>query len=315
MQILTMTMNPSIDKSSAVDRVVADRKLRCREPSFEPGGGGINVSRVIKILAGESTALYPAGGASGDHIQKLLNDRDITQKVIRIEGWTRENLMVIEESDGRQYRFGMPGPALSREEWTRCLESLFEFEAQPEYLVASGSLPAGVPESFYADIARRCRENNTRLVVDTSGEALRHAVREGVFLIKPNMRELRMLARGDIESEGEQEDFVRSIIGKGQSRYVVVSLGAGGVLAASGDSLERLRAPSVRIVSKVGAGDSTVAGIVLGLSQGKPFREAVKLGMAAGSAAVMTSGSQLCRREDVFNLYDCLSETPRAPRA
>lgn len=306
MTVLTVTMNPSIDKSSSVDRVLPDRKLRCNPPSFEPGGGGINVSRVLKTLGGDSTALYPMGGPPGRLFGELLDAQEIPHRPIGISGWTRENLMVLEQSDGQQFRFGMPGPELSPGEWDKCLERIVDFDPRPDFVVASGSLPPGTPKEFYALLARSCRDRGIDLIVDTSGDALKKAVEEGVFLIKPNMRELCMLAGEDLEGERGQEDFVRSLIAAGRCRFVVVSLGAAGVLAASEESMERLRAPSVTIVSKVGAGDSTVAGTVFGLSQGKTFKDAVRMGMAAGSAAVMTPGSMLCRREDVFNLYDRL---------
>lgn len=151
-KIVTLTLNPAIDKSTTVKTIVPDKKLKCSNPVFEPGGGGVNVSRAIKKLGGNSTAIYVAGGYSGKFYQHLLNNEGIESCVIEIEGHTRENMIVVDESSKLQYRFGMPGPALKNEEWQKCLDIL-EKSSGVEYIVASGSLPDGVPEDFFARLA------------------------------------------------------------------------------------------------------------------------------------------------------------------
>jgi len=303
MQITTVTMNPTIDKSSRVARVVAERKLRCRPPVFEPGGGGINVSRAIRNLGGESLAVFPAGEShTGRFFKELIEGEDLACRAVSVQARTRESLMIYEASTGQQYRFGMPGEELAEADWQACLEAVFEADATPDYLVASGSLPPGAPEDFYARMADRCREKAIRLVVDTSGDPLCRAAEAGVFLLKPNLNELKTLAGCELDEEADQEEMVRTLVDKDHCRYVVLSLGAAGVLAASEAGIERLRAPTVKIQSKVGAGDSTLAGITLKLSQGAGFREAVTYGVAAGAAAVMTPGSELCRGDDVERL-------------
>jgi len=301
--VVTLTMNPTIDKSAAIGHVAPDRKLRCEEPRHDPGGGGVNVSRAMRRLGGQSLALYPAGGALGQLLQELLDEEGVRHQAIPINGMTRENLTVAEASTGQQYRFGMPGPSLEEEDWQRCLEELSTLESGPDYVVASGSLPLGVPDDFYARVARQVHDRGGRLLLDTSEEPLRAAAAEGVYLLKPNMRELRQLAQSDIEDEAAQEAAVRELVERGQAEVVLLSLGAAGALLATADRLERLRAPSVPIKSKIGAGDSMVAGIVLGLSRGRSVVEAALLGIAAGSAAVMTPGTELCRREDTERLF------------
>jgi 6-phosphofructokinase 2 len=236
-------------------------------------------------------------------LQGLLDQEGLNHSPISIEGLTRQNVIVLEESSGRQFRFGMPGPTLHEAEWKRCLEVLETLAPKPDYLVGSGSLSPGVPDDFYARVARIATKRGIQLIVDTSGEALRLAARAGVYLLKPNMRELRALADHEIKDELEQERVVTEIIRKGGSELVVVSLGTAGALMASKEGCERLRAPTVPIQSKVGAGDSMVAGIVLSLAQGKSPRDAVRFGVAAGAAAAMTPGTELCRREDTERLY------------
>jgi 6-phosphofructokinase 2 len=197
MKIVTLTMNPAIDQSALVDRVVPDRKLRCKPPTFEPGGGGINVSRAIQRLGGESLAIYPAGGSMGEFIEEMLNSQKLNHDVVKIDGRTRQNLMVYEESTDQQYRFGMPGPRLNKNEWRQCLKATLKVKPKPEYVIASGSLPDGVPEDFYARLADLCKENGVNLIVDTSGEPLRRAAKADVFLIKPNLRELKYLEKSN----------------------------------------------------------------------------------------------------------------------
>ncbi len=301
--ILTLTINPTIDKSSRVDNVVPEHKLRCKSPRYEPGGGGINVSRAIKRLGGKSVAFYPVGGPSGQMLRNLLEEEGLLHHPIQMEGWTRENLTVYEESTGQQFRFNMPGPTLQEKDWNRCLTELSEFDPKAAYIVASGSLPQGVPKDFYARVANLAKGFGARMIVDTFGEALRLAARAGVYLLKPNMRELRDLAEQEIRDESQQEAVAMEIVKSGHAEAVVVSLGPAGALMVSKEGYERLRAPTVPIESKVGAGDSMVAGIVLSLAQGKSLRDAVRFGVAAGAAAVMTPGTELCRLEDTERLY------------
>lgn len=301
--IVTLTLNPAIDKSSSVDHVVAERKLYCDAPRFEPGGGGINVSRAVRKLGGDSLAIYPSGGAAGETLQQLLSREGLRHRPVPVKGWSRENWIVLETATGLQYRFGMPGPELSSGEWQACLEQLFSGEVRPDYLVASGSLPPGVPDDFYARVARLGKQHGARVVIDAAGEPLRLALREGVFLIKPNIREFREMVGAGGDDEAKVLGLAKKIVLEGQSEVVLISLGAAGVLLVSDSGVERLHPPTVPIVSKVGAGDSMVAGAVLSLARGNPLREAVRFGVAAGTAAVMTPGTELCRRDDAERLY------------
>jgi 6-phosphofructokinase 2 len=301
--IVTFTINPSIGTSVRVEQVIPERKLRCRVPRSEPGGGGINVSRAVKILGGRSTAVFTAGGAFGALLESLLDQEGIVSLPVPISRSTRENFTVHEETSGQQFRFGMPGPRLENGEWKKCLEVVLSMAPKPDYLVASGSLPPGVPPDFFAHIAVRARKRGTRLIVDTSGEPLLHAAKAGVFLLKPNLRELGVLSGGKIENESQAEALAGKWAREGCCEGVLVSMGAGGALLVSPQGAERMQAPTVPIESKVGAGDSMVAGTVLALARGRSLTEAARFGVAAGAAAVMTPGTELCRREDAKRLY------------
>jgi 6-phosphofructokinase 2 len=304
--IVTMTLNPTVDKSSSVAHVVAEHKLYCTPPRFEPGGGGVNVSRAIKKLGGNSRLLYPAGGLTGKRLQELLDEEGLNHRPFPICGMIRESLIILEESTGQQYRFGMPGPQLQKKEWEPFLQELSAMEPSPDYVVASGSLPPGVPPDFYARVARAGKEKGTKVIIDVAGEALEQAIKEGVFLIKPNVREFRELVGKEVKEEAQIKTEAQKMVQGGRCEVLVISLGAAGALAVSEDFAEHILPPTVPIVSKVGAGDSMVAGIVLSLARGKPLRESVLFGVAAGTAAVMTPGTELCRREDAERLYEVM---------
>lgn len=308
--IATITMNPAIDVSTAVAQVVSDRKLRCGAAVLDPGGGGINVARVIHRLGGEVLALFTSGGSTGSLLEDLLAAEGVPHVALPVAQRTRENLNVLEESSGRQFRFVLQGPVLAGIEWRRCLRAVARLDPFPGYLVASGSLPPGTPDDFYALLARLTRERGSRLVLDTSGEPLRKALEEGVYLVKPSVTELRALAGRPAAEEDELVSAARELVRAGRSRVVVLSLGAGGLLWLSEGGGERLAAPSVTVRSGVGAGDSLLAGVVLGLAGGQPMPEAMRFGLAAATASVMREGTRLCRREDVQRMLPAVHGAP-----
>ena len=299
--VVTLTLNPALDVATRVGSVAPEIKLRCAAPRFHPGGGGINVSRAIRFLGGESSAVYAAGGHNGTMLARLLDGEGIDNHPVTISGITRENVVVYEEGTGLQYRFTMPGPALNADEWIACLEALFNLE--PAFIVASGSLPPGVPSEIYGEITRYARENGIRVILDTAGDALNRAIGKGVYLLKPNLRELERFAGEALPGEGQIRAAGQRLIAQGLAEVMVVSLGAAGAAVITSADCVFLRAPIVPIKSKVGAGDSMVAGIVLGLAQGCDLIDAARLGVAAGSAAVMTAGTELCREEDAMRLF------------
>ena len=304
-KIVTLTLNPALDVGTRVNSVAPEIKLRCGVAQYDPGGGGINVSRAIRFLGGESTAVYTAGGHHGAMLRQLIEREGIDQRALPIAGVTRQSFVVYEESTTLQYRFTMPGPVLSADEWIACLETLFDLE--PAYIVASGSLPAGVPLEFYGEITRYAREYGIRVIVDSAGEALQRAFGSGVFLMKPNLRELELFAGETIKDEAHIKTVARRLIAEGLSEVLVVSMGAAGALLISADTSLRMRAPVVKVRSKVGAGDSMVAGLVMRLAQGKGLEDALRYGIAAGSAAVMSPGTKLCQKRDADRLYDAMT--------
>lgn len=300
-KIITITFSPCIDKSTSIPSLIPEKKLKCAAPKLEPGGGGINVARAIKKLGGKAIAVYPAGGYTGKYFNALLQQENVPVKIIESSGETRENIIVLDESTNRQYRFGMPGTGLKEKEWRQCLKVIEEIK-DVEFIVASGSLPPGVPLDIFARIAVIAKKKAAKLVVDTSGEALKHAANEGVYLLKPNLGELSSLIGLEKINVSEIEDIAKKVIEKGHCEVIVVSMGEGGAMLVTKNETHRAVSPSVKRKSTVGAGDSMVAGIVLALSQKKLMKEVVQYGVACGTAATLNPGTELCRREDVKKL-------------
>jgi 6-phosphofructokinase 2 len=305
--IVTVTLNPAIDFATDADQVVPTHKIRCGKPMMDPGGGGINAGRVIRELGGAAAALYTEGGGIGKFLRDLLEREEIETLSVEIENPTRESFTVNEASSGKQFRFVLPGPELRESEWRKCLEVLESLDPFPDYLVASGSLPPGVPSDFYARVARMVDRKGGRLLLDTSGDALGAALAGRVHLVKPNLRELRELTGRSIESEQEQEEACRELVLRRNAEMVALTLGDKGALLVTRDRTRRVDIPKVEVVSPVGAGDSFMGAMALALARQKSAEEAFVYGVAAGTAAVMTPGTELCRKDDVERLFKRLA--------
>jgi 6-phosphofructokinase 2 len=301
-RVVTVTLNPAVDMSTATEYVVADRKLRCDTRTFDPGGGGINVARVLRELGVPALAIWTRGGLPGQRLEALLDGTGIEHRAIPIEGDTRDHLMVVEGSSGRQFRFNLPGPILTAAELEACVATVADLDPVPPYLVLSGSLPKGAPEDFYARLARAAPAG-CKVVLDTSDAALARGIEAPLFLVKPNAGELARLAGIELEGEHHIRDVARALIRHGGVEVVITSLGPAGATATTIDEHWHVAAPTVNLRSAVGAGDSMVGGIVAALARGRSLADAIRYGVAAGTAAVKTDGTQLCRRADVERLY------------
>ena len=301
--IVTLTMNPALDVSSSTDVVEPEHKLRCGSSRFDPGGGGVNVTRAISNLGGSSVAIYPLGGPTGQAYRGFIEAEGVLGRVVTVRGNTRESVTIDETSTGRQFRFVFQGPTLREPEWRACLSVVGDMLPVHGYLVASGSLPPGVPDDFYALLARISADHDVRIVVDASGPSLAAALDAGVFLIKPSLRELGELVGADGTLDQQQQvEAARAIVDEGRSEIVALSLGGAGAVLVTGDAVLRLRTPIVDVRSTVGAGDAFLAGLVLRLAQGRTVEEAFCTAVAAGTATAMLPATGLCRADDVARL-------------
>jgi len=307
-QIVTLTMNPALDLTTDTERVLPTHKLRCGPERYDAGGGGINVARIAHVLGARVMAIFPAGGATGDMVTDLVRAGGVPVRRIDIARPTRESFTVNEASTGRQFRFVLPGPLLNADEQAACLAELSAASASADFVVASGSLPPGVPENFYESVAEICRAAGTRLVLDTSGAGLR-TLSSRVYLLKPSVRELRECVGRTLADEADQLAAARELIEDGYSDIIVVSLGARGALLVTREAGLRYLPVGVPFGSGVGAGDAMVAAITVGLSRGWPLDKAVRLGVAAGGAKLLTPGTAPCTRADVERLFE-LVENP-----
>lgn len=272
---MTVTPNPAVDLSTSVERVVPVSKLRGTSQRRDPGGGGINVARVVKRLGGEVSALYPVGGVTGDLLRRLLDKEGVPSQTFAIAEETREDFFVSEISTGRPFRFILPGPRLNDEEWQECLRLLSRIKPFPRFVVASGSLPGGVPDDFYARLTRIAKQRGARMILDTSGPALALAVAEGVDLIKPNLREMRELAGHEPSDAGEWEAAAKALVHGGKVAIVALTMGHLGAVLVTRDQVLRAEPLPITPVGAVGAGDSFLGALLWQLASGGDLEESL----------------------------------------
>ncbi|HEX4502317.1 MAG TPA: 6-phosphofructokinase II [Scandinavium sp.] len=304
--IYTLTLAPSLDSATLTPQIYPEGKLRCSAPVFEPGGGGINVARAIAFLGGEATAIFPAGGATGEHLVALLADEQVPVETVAANDWTRQNLHVHVETSGEQYRFVMPGAALSEDEFHQLEQKVLQIEVGA-ILVISGSLPPGVSISKLVELIQSAQQHGIRCVVDSSGDALAAALEVGnLELVKPNQKELSALVQRELTQPDDVRKAAEVIVRSGKARRVVVSLGPQGALGVDASGSVQVVPPPVKSQSTVGAGDSMVGAMTLKLAENAPLDEMVRYGVAAGSAATINQGTRLCSLENTRNIYDYL---------
>ncbi len=306
-QIITITLNPSLDKSIVVPQLVPEKKLRCTSAEVDPGGGGVNVSRALNKLGVKSSAVFLSGGYTGKKLEELLLDEGVQIMALPIKEATRENFVVFDEEKKLQYRFGMEGAAVTEAEWKAVLDYVSE-QTDISYIVASGSLPPGVPVNFFGQLASIAKTIKAKLIVDTSGEALQYAAKEGLYMLKPNLNELSSLTGKDNLVDEEIVSAARTVIANGGCEIMVVSLGGEGAILVTAKEQYKVKPPKVTVMSTVGAGDSMVGGILYALSKGWHYNEVLKYGVAAGTAATLHSGTELCTKEDTDRIFAILKQ-------
>jgi 6-phosphofructokinase 2 len=295
-------MNPALDLGTSASEVVPSHKIRCGPLQRHPGGGGVNVARVVHRLGGTCLALFPAGGATGQVFRALLAQEGVVSECVEIAGDTRESFSVKELASQKEYRFVLPGPVLAGSEWQACLDRLSGLERPSAFVVASGSLPPGAPVDFYARLSRLLKPQGVKLVLDTSGPALAAALEEGAYLIKPSLRELGELSGRVLRTEPEWREAAEGLIRQGRVQVVVLSLGEGGAWLFTKDRAVFAPALQVPVLSTIGAGDSFVGGMVWALSKGLALEASFRYGVAAASAALLSTGTGLCQAQDVARL-------------
>ena len=299
-RIVTLTVNPALDIAMEASEVRPGHKMRTRGATYDPGGGGINVSRVIHALGGETLAILATGGLTGRFIEQMLTEAGVPCRTVTVTGTTRVCLTVQETSSGAEYRFVPEGAVLEPSDAEGILSLLDDVRA--DWLVASGSLPPGFPADFYARVARLARRREVRFALDTSGPALGAALHHGVDLLKASLGEFQSIVGAKASDDDALAREASHLAASGAASMIALTLGERGAILATPERHIALPALPVAVRSSVGAGDSFLAGLVLGLARRQPAEEALRLAMAASAAAVMSRGTARVTRQQVETL-------------
>lgn len=296
--VLTVTPNPTIDVGVTVEYLVPDHKLQATDHRRDPGGGGVNVARVLQRFGITTQAWIAAGGPTGEELAERLEREGIVPVVHRTGAATRENIAVTDAKRAEQYRIVLPGAEVDP---AGMVDTVVELAGAVDVVVLSGSLPPGIPDDLYRAICDALGDTTT--VVDTKGGPLARVVEGRADVVKPSRRELASLVEWTPADEDEIVLAARKVLERGRVGALAISLGGdGAVLVERSGRVTWYDPPAVEVVSTVGSGDSMVAGIAAGLVQGHGLAEAVADGVAAGAAAVITPGTDLCRPADVARL-------------
>jgi 6-phosphofructokinase 2 len=306
--ILTVTLNPALDVLTTIERVSDTHKMRCGPTLKHPGGGGVNVARVLHRLGASCEAVYLAGGVTGERHRQLLRAEGVRCHVVPIAEETRESFSAHETTTGHDYRFVLPGPQVTEAEWQACLDYVGQHMPK-KFLVLSGGLAPGVPDDFFARLVKLANAHGVRVVLDSNGPVLTHALSEGVYLFKPSLRELREFTGLELSDTDSQVAAARQLIAQSQAQVVAVSLGEDGALLVSADESWQARSIRVDVKTTIGAGDSFVAGMVWSLSREPSLLKAFQYGMASGAAALLAPGTSLSQAADVHHLLPNLVVT------
>ena len=305
----TVTLNPSVDQHLTVPRFVKDDAIRAVSVRRYAGGKGINVARAIHELGGAGCAFGVVGGFPGQMLTHWLDEAGIAHHFLSVREDTRINTTITDLSDRTQTHIRTPGPKVSPVELERLADHLMTCRPQPGFWVLGGSLPPGVPDATYKDLIERLESTGARCVLDTDDEALTEGLDATPFLIKPNEHEFQRLTGEPPKSEAQIVAAARRVVARGV-QVVLVTLGPRGAVAVTAGEAFRVTTPPVEVKSRVGAGDSTIAGLLVALEREATLPEAVRYGVAAGTAAVLSEGTTLCARRDVERLLPQIRVEP-----
>jgi len=299
--IATVTLNPSLDKIVTVEELVVDEANRWTSLRRDPGGKGINVSRVVHELGGETIAYGFIGGIDGETLKHLLQQQGVPFGFTPIKGEIRSNFIITDLKTRRQTRIDAPGPNISRDELGKLIDKITRIKPKPDFLVLAGSVPPGVPADIYRQLIEKAKKSGIKTVLDSDNKWLKEGIRAKPNVIKPNVHEAEELLEVQLRDEVAIIEAAKALVSKG-IEVAAISRGKDGLIVATKEKVLKVTSPQVEIRSTVGAGDSAIAGLVLKLSQGHGIEEASQWAAAAGTAATLTPGTELCRREDVERL-------------
>lgn len=289
--VFTVTLTPALDKTVILPDFHIDKVNRIESLRLDPGGKGINVSKVLKELGTPSLALGILGGAAGQTIQEALASLEVDSDFVHIPHETRTNLKIIDPILHTNTDINEPGSVVNQEILKAVQASFLDRLTKDDTVVLAGKPPPGAPVTLYEEWGNDCRNAGARVFLDADGEPMLHGLKARPFLIKPNLEELERVAGKALRTGDDIISFCRSLIEAGIS-YIVVSLGKDGAYFISRDTVFYGHGLSVPVGSTVGAGDSMMAAMVYGFAAGLTFAETAALSIAVSAASVMCSGSQ-----------------------
>jgi len=306
--IVTITLNPTIDRTITVHGLVLDEANRWTSLRLYAGGKGIDVSRTIHEMGGKTIAYGFIGGATGRTVEILLDEEGVPFSFTPIQQETRTNFIIADTKNNLQTRIDAPGPRISKRELERFEDRLRRIDPRPDMMVIGGSVPPGIPTNIYYDIVTRCKNSKARCILDSAGQWLKEGIKAKPYLIKPNIREAEELLDTELPTE---EAIIKATLNLVEMGIEIASISRGkdGIIAATKKSIVKAVSPPLRVVSAVGAGDCTIAGLALKLAYGEPLIEACRLAVAMGAAAVLTPGTELAHRADVEKLLPQIEVT------
>lgn len=300
--ITTISLNPSVDRRYMVADFENGRVHRTNRYEATAGGKGLNVTRVVSALGEKVLATGLLGGKSGEFIEQELDRIGIANQFLKINGETRSCIAILTEN-GEQTEILESGPTLSAEDLKRFVSHYVMILEESSVIVASGSVPPGMPVTYYKHLIQLAKEKKIPFLLDTSGSALQEGIKAGPTLIKPNLEELEALVGKPLKSEEEVIDAGK-LLSQNSIEYVLISLGGDGSILIHDGAVYRVRLPKVTIKNPVGSGDSMVAGFAVGLLRGYDITQTLKLASAAGTANAMEEGTGSVDSEKVAALFD-----------
>lgn len=300
--IYTLTLNPAIDRELTVNAVKFDAVLQAIGSRVDFGGKGFNVSRLLKSMGMPSTAIGFVGGKAGEQMRDGLKLLDIATDFVWISEETRTNISIVTPSHDHYLKVNEKGPLVEEAKQRELLGKIESIARSGDWWVLAGSLPPGIPDSFYARITEILNDRQAITILDTAGESLRLGCRAKPFLVKPNAEEAGRLTGLPVESISQVALAASEIRNMG-AQNVVISLGKKGALLQSSDGNWLVHSPKIKAKNPIGAGDSLVGGLVWGLAQGRPLKEALGWGAASGAATASTSGTEVGSRALIEVLF------------
>lgn len=297
--IYTLTLNPSLDHHLTTKRLIKDDIVHAENVRWDPGGKGLNVTRVIQELGGQSCAFGIMGGPSGKMLKEMLEGRRINHHFCQIPGNTRINCKIT-TGDGEHFQIQGPGPKLTVVDIKRVIALIENAKPRPSYWVLAGSLPPGVSANIYAKLVVHFQKRGEKCLIDSDGEPLKRAINAKPFLIKPNEFELERLIGRKLMTQNQVLAAARALTQKAD--IVAVTLGKKGALMVTSNDAWHLTAPSVKVKGPVGAGDAFLDGLIFALDNGEGLRDASRWAVAAAAASVMKEGTANGSRNEVKRL-------------